>query len=48
MNLFDERSDADYEDFKVFQKQEVEDLRGDVSDFLQAVGAYLAEKQWID
>ncbi len=48
MNLFDERSDADYEDFKVFQGQEVEDLREDVASFLKAVGKYLSKEQWVD
>lgn len=42
MHLFEERGDADYKDFKVFQRPEVEDLRMDVADFLQAVGKYLA------
>jgi len=45
---FEERSDADYEDFRVFEKQEVEDLSADVASFLQAVGEYLAKTQWID
>ncbi|MFQ5646562.1 MAG: HEPN domain-containing protein [bacterium] len=47
MNLFDERNDADYQDFKVFSKQEVDNLRSGVNDFLQAVGNYLSEKEWL-
>ncbi len=47
-HLFDERSDADYQDFKVFQKSEVEDLRLDVADFLKAVGEYLLQEEWLD
>lgn len=47
-HLFEERSDADYEDFKVFQKAEVEDLSEEVKAFLPAVEKYLAAEGWMD
>jgi len=45
VHIFEERSDADYEDFRTFSIQEVKDLGEDAADFLQAVGKYLS-KEW--
>ena len=47
-HLFEERGEADYRDFKVFQKQEVEELRADVTGFLQAVRDYLSREHWLE
>lgn len=43
--VFDLRSNADYEDYIQFKNQEVLDVRKNVQDLLDEIGAYLS-KEW--
>jgi len=46
VHIFEERNDADYEDFRTFSIQEIKDLGEDAADFLQTVGKFLYKEGW--